>query len=777
MGKESTMEVMNQMKKKARPPNNSLSISTPQNPINYDSTNGRSIRRNPNLANFPPPGFSSSDDDEREEKKSKLVVQLPQSEENDNKLNNQKKNNNKGHSGSGSDSGPEPEDPVNCAKSDGAAAIQEKKAGKAIVDTLHGSSYHDPWTPSESGPTSLLPDKELLIFILDRLQKKDTYGAFSEPVDLDELPDYYEVIEQPMDFFTVRDKLDSGAYKSLQEFEADVYLICSNAMEYNAPGTVYYRQARSIQEIAKRDFENLRREGEPAVVRRGRPPNSKNQNKLLEATTEDKTNGSSSYNLRKATLANRFRSSDTFVSSHKSRNGANYSEWSADWNNEFPGFLYRLHATHILKADMRNGKKHLKVDETRRETYKQNHPLSTANNMSNSIGDMKRWVPAGLNEPEAYANSIARFAADLGPTAWKVASRKIESALPAGTPYGPGWVSESGPYSHPSAGNFNLNLSASDLNTGYAPAPEGLANRSAAYMKTPFPSVDQQNRPVYQSQIRNGFGGMFGYNTTSTEGAPLVSQDVGPTWRNDHFSGMTNHFVRDKAKVPESWNVSPLGYQYQVVGSTSRNDHLSAMTSHLVRDKAKVQENLNFSPLGYQNQVVGSTSRNDLLSAMMNHSVRYEAPKVQENWNISPLRYQSQVVVGSTSRNDYLSAMTSHFDRDKSKVLENLNIPPLGFQNQVVGSTSRNDHLSAMTNRFVQDEANVHGNWTGYQMTGQGYSHGEGEMSGFGKLALPAQQIGQSNVLSSRPDLNVRIQAGSPSSSLQIGSPDLALDL
>ncbi|KAL3617732.1 hypothetical protein CASFOL_038053 [Castilleja foliolosa] len=637
MGKESSTEVMNQRKKKACPPNNSLSISTPQNPVNYDSTNSRSIRRNPNLANFPPPGFSSDDDDERKEKKSKLAVQLPQ---------------------------------VNCAKSGGAAAIQEKKAGKAIVDTLHG-------TPSESGPTSLLPDKELLILILDRLQKMDTYGAFSEPVDLDELPDYYEVIEQPMDFFTVRYKLDSGAYKSLQEFEADVYLICSNAMEYNAPGTVYYRQARSIQEIAKRDFENLRHEGLPAVVRRGRTPNSKNRNKLLEATPEDKTNGSSSYNLRKATLANRFRSSDTFVSSHKSRNGANYSEWSADWNDEFPA--------HILKADMRNGKKHLKVDETRRETYKQNHPLSTANNMSNSIGDMKRLVPmesrleyaytlkvtgaavddccrarrctpAGLNEPVAYAHSVAKFAANLGPTAWKVASRKIESALPAGTPYGPGWVSESGPLSYPSAGNFNLNLSASDLITGYAPAPEGLANRSA-YMETPFPSVDQQNRPVYQSQIRNGFGGMFGYST-SNEGAPLVSQDVGPTWRNDHISGMTNHFVRDEAKVPESWNVSPLGHQ-----------------------------------------------------------------------------------------------------------------------SQVVGSTSRNEHLSAMTNRFVQDEANVHGNWTGYQMTGQGYSHGEREMSGFGKSALPAQQIGQSNVLSGRPDLNVRIQAGSPSSSLQIGSPDLALDL
>ncbi|KAI3677765.1 hypothetical protein L6452_37034 [Arctium lappa] len=42
----------------------------------------------------------------------------------------------------------------------------------------------------------------------------------------------------------------------------DVYLICSNAMQYNPSDNVFYRQARSIQELAKRDFENLRQEGD-----------------------------------------------------------------------------------------------------------------------------------------------------------------------------------------------------------------------------------------------------------------------------------------------------------------------------------------------------------------------------------------------------------------------------------------------------------------------------------------------------------------------------------
>lgn len=34
-----------------------------------------------------------------------------------------------------------------------------------------------------------------------------------------QLPDYHEIIEHPMDFGTVRKKLDKGRYSNLEEFE------------------------------------------------------------------------------------------------------------------------------------------------------------------------------------------------------------------------------------------------------------------------------------------------------------------------------------------------------------------------------------------------------------------------------------------------------------------------------------------------------------------------------------------------------------------------------
>ncbi|CAN6218958.1 unnamed protein product [Urochloa humidicola] len=109
--------------------------------------------------------------------------------------------------------------------------------------------------------TTPLPDRKALEMILEKLQKKDTYGVFAEPVDPEELPDYHDVIEHPMDFSTVRRKLARNAYRSFEQFEDDVFLICSNAMQYNAPDTIYFRQAHSIQELARKKFQELRDEG------------------------------------------------------------------------------------------------------------------------------------------------------------------------------------------------------------------------------------------------------------------------------------------------------------------------------------------------------------------------------------------------------------------------------------------------------------------------------------------------------------------------------------
>ncbi|KAJ6827611.1 uncharacterized protein M6B38_366915 [Iris pallida] len=132
-------------------------------------------------------------------------------------------------------------------------------------------------------PGTRLPKKAVLFEVLEKLQKKDTYSVFARPVDPEELPDYHDVIEHPMDFGTVRRKVAGGLYRSFEQFEDDVFLICSNAMQYNAPDTVYFRQAHSIQELARKKFQELRADAISGVAAR------KNEEKNRFHTEEKKT--------------------------------------------------------------------------------------------------------------------------------------------------------------------------------------------------------------------------------------------------------------------------------------------------------------------------------------------------------------------------------------------------------------------------------------------------------------------------------------------------------
>ncbi|KAK1406678.1 hypothetical protein QVD17_42197 [Tagetes erecta] len=495
----------------------------------------RSNRRNPN----PNPNSASAgeeeeedeyydedDDDERKQKKVKLVVRLPQSDQQQLHLSSDLIRSSSVNSAScGSDSNA---DVVNHNPKSGSAAHHQGEKILKAMGTLHGS-------PFEPGPTTPLPDKKLLIFILDRLQKKDTHAVFSEPVDPNELPDYHEIIKQPMDFGTVRSKLDEGLYSSLEELESDVYLICSNAMQYNSSDTIYFRQARSIQELAKRDFENLRLEGEdgelqPKVVKRGRPPGKQakktpgrppldrvgpeSTSGATLATTEDNANESTPYNLRKAPpMLYRFQA-DGLFGSHRSRNGEHSSELMSDWNEEFP--------ERIRRADMKYGNKNLIIDETRRDTYKQFHPSAYAYEsslLSNFGGERKQLLAVGLHAEHGYARSLARFAANLGPLVWKIASKKIEKALPPGTKFGPGVVGEdlSPPSSFIPPENARPMpglVPGSSPNRTQTPSTSGQNPSVLNHLKVETIEPDSRIRTGSSSHhIRNGFNSVFGSTT------------------------------------------------------------------------------------------------------------------------------------------------------------------------------------------------------------------------------------------------------------------------
>ncbi|XP_016067193.1 PREDICTED: bromodomain-containing protein 1 isoform X2 [Miniopterus natalensis] len=94
----------------------------------------------------------------------------------------------------------------------------------------------------------LTPLTVLLRSVLDQLQDKDPARIFAQPVSLKEVPDYLDHIKQPMDFATMRKRLEAQGYRSLPEFEEDFDLIVDNCMRYNAKDTVFYRAAVRLRD-------------------------------------------------------------------------------------------------------------------------------------------------------------------------------------------------------------------------------------------------------------------------------------------------------------------------------------------------------------------------------------------------------------------------------------------------------------------------------------------------------------------------------------------------
>jgi hypothetical protein len=58
--------------------------------------------------------------------------------------------------------------------------------------------------------------------VLDRLSKDSFAEIFLEPVDMEEFPDYEEMIDSPMDLGTIRQKLADKKYMAPENFARDV---------------------------------------------------------------------------------------------------------------------------------------------------------------------------------------------------------------------------------------------------------------------------------------------------------------------------------------------------------------------------------------------------------------------------------------------------------------------------------------------------------------------------------------------------------------------------
>jgi len=107
-------------------------------------------------------------------------------------------------------------------------AVDSPKEGSSRVRAPHPSK-----TPLN--PKDLKSCKS----IVKGLLKHKVGWPFAEPVDpvkLD-IPDYFDIIKNPMDFGTINKRLDKNFYSTPEQIQGDVNLVFNNAIKYNPPGS------------------------------------------------------------------------------------------------------------------------------------------------------------------------------------------------------------------------------------------------------------------------------------------------------------------------------------------------------------------------------------------------------------------------------------------------------------------------------------------------------------------------------------------------------------
>ncbi|XP_048127319.1 uncharacterized protein LOC115731030 [Rhodamnia argentea] len=269
-------------------------------------------------------------------------------------------------------------------------------------------------------PTPEIPEKRVLELVIDTLQRRDTYEIFGEPVDPTEVEDYYKIIEEPMDFGTMRAKLHEGMYGSLEQFEHDAFLITKNAMHFNPSGTTYFRQARAIHELAKQVFHILRTNPNDFELQFSE---TRRVTRRSQAEVRGQTNSSS-----RRTHKNVRSSQDTSSRASQSARGpSNLRNASTNSRSFRTASLVQASNGPIFGYSRDWGRQSSLPDADWRSSYRPGTSLlNRSDPVSKTIGCIQPLMHV-KQQDIGYRESLVLFSKGLGPAAQKTVERKLRA--------------------------------------------------------------------------------------------------------------------------------------------------------------------------------------------------------------------------------------------------------------------------------------------------------------------------------------------------------------
>lgn len=117
--------------------------------------------------------------------------------------------------------------------------------------------YSEPDSPKEPKKSWQLRCREFLDYLF-RLRESVPFRSAVDPI---QYPDYYTVVDTPMDLGTVREQLMAGVYDNMREFRKDIDLIFANSKSYNTDKrSKIYAMTLSMANLCKGLLDDLSRQ-------------------------------------------------------------------------------------------------------------------------------------------------------------------------------------------------------------------------------------------------------------------------------------------------------------------------------------------------------------------------------------------------------------------------------------------------------------------------------------------------------------------------------------
>ncbi|BFZ57534.1 histone acetyltransferase [Savitreella phatthalungensis] len=134
------------------------------------------------------------------------------------------------------------------------AGIEAFKEGTSMAPSLIPGLRETGWT-SDMDDMAKKPKRpghySILQTLLSEMTNSPSAWPFVQPVNKDEVPDYYEVIKEPMDLTTMEFKLENDQYDTVEQFVYDAKLIFNNCRSYNNETTTYYKNAGRLEKVLR----------------------------------------------------------------------------------------------------------------------------------------------------------------------------------------------------------------------------------------------------------------------------------------------------------------------------------------------------------------------------------------------------------------------------------------------------------------------------------------------------------------------------------------------